>query len=322
MNVRCLQIETLYHLPPRMHSAEPDTGFWHDMLEIHSNTATAFQCIWSPMLRQLSILAKEVKVLPMQKFGLLTELELLVPDADEESASAISSLDLVFRHTPMLESISVVGYVAEEIFLVLPDDPLILPNLKSFRLSAETWTLVGINETLLLSLSQFLEQRASLRRLYLRLGAAPWNQISTLLPVIRRLYHLEVLGLSAGSLPMTTSDFKTLASVLTPKMSSVQLVLPWDYPDTTDVDISTLEPLRLKELPRLGFVHLYSLGRIMPIVPDDLASDLVHLHTLGYDRLLWNVEEGCLQPWSPWRVQYAIEEDFKCIDDAWLFKHI
>lgn len=79
---------------------------------------------------------------------------------------------------------------------------------------------------------------------------------------------------------------------------------------------------RLHELPHLRFIHLYSIGRILPVDPDDLIYDFTHLDTLGYNRCLWDVQEHSLVQWKPWRVQYAIEEDFYCEDDAWLFKHL
>ncbi|KAG6920220.1 hypothetical protein DXG01_004989 [Tephrocybe rancida] len=320
MRIQHLQIESP-HISPRMDSTEPDLTFWIDNLDIPSNTIAALESLWSPYLRRLSILSKHIDGMSLLGFGLLTELELYVTDS--EVASELTGLDLVFHHAPMLESLSVVGLVSQEIFLLLPSDPAILSRLKSFRLSAETWSLAGVSEAHILRLSRFLERKLSLRRLSLYLGGARWTTISLLLPTLRQLQALEVFGLHAGGLSMNAGDFEVLASLLTFQMTSIQLVIPWDYPDTSDADVTILAPLlqRLKELPSLKFIHLYSLG-ILPIIPQDLVTDLVHLHTLGYYRSLWDVHDSCLSEWAPWKVRYAKVEDFDCSDDAWLFKHL
>ncbi|KAG6855671.1 hypothetical protein H0H87_012266 [Tephrocybe sp. NHM501043] len=302
---------------------EPDISFWLELLgENPEISRAALESLSSPELRRLSMLARNIDSMSMQGFGHLTELDLFATSG--EAKSDLIGLDLVLHHSPMLESLSVVGLVQEEIFLLLPCDPAILPRLKSFRLLAEIWTLLRVTEAQLQRLSQFLEHRTLLRRLSLRLGGADWDIIQTLLPAIRQLQALEVFGFNAGGRPMAAEDFINLASVLTPRISSIQLVIPWDYPDTLDIDVTILAPLleRLKALPHLRFIHLYSQGRVLPIIPDDLVADLVHLHTLGYDRSLWDVLDGCLIPWSPWHVRYAVDEDFDCLDDAWLFRHL
>ncbi|GLB37709.1 hypothetical protein LshimejAT787_0407600 [Lyophyllum shimeji] len=273
MQIERLQLETLFHTPPRMHSSDPDTSFWDDLLA-YSDTFTFLDILWSPRLRRLSLLSRHIDGIPMHASASLLELELYATkDADE---GELVGTDLIFRYMPMLESLSLVGYLASEVFLALPHDPRIMPNLRSFRLSAEADSLP------------------------------------------------EVLGLHAGHQCMSAEDFESLASIITPKMTAIQLVIPWDYDETVAVDGQALDPLmqRLQEAPHLSFVHLYSIGRLLPIDQDDLVNDLMHLDTVGCDRCLWDVHNGSLVQWKHWRVQYAIEEDFRCQDDFWLFKDL
>jgi len=320
--IQRLQLETLFHTPPRMHSFDPDISFWSDLLAYPSNTATALEILWSPQLRQLSLLSRHIDGISMLEFASLSVLELCAVGNTTEPE--FIGIDLIFHHTPMLESLSLVGYITSEIFLVLPHDPTSLPNLKSFRLSAEACSLPEVSEEQVAVLSQFLHNHPALRRLSLRLGAASWDTISGLLPTIHCLTALQVLGLHAGYQSMFVEDFKFLASIVTVTMTAIQLVIPWDYPDSVTVDGNALDPLlrRLQGVPRLRFIHLYSIGRLLPIDPDELVTDLIHLDTIGCNRCLWDVRDRSLIQWKPWRVQYAIEEDFRCQDDAWLFKHL
>ncbi|KAF8070718.1 hypothetical protein FPV67DRAFT_1039255 [Lyophyllum atratum] len=321
MQIQRLELETLFHLPPRMHSTDPDTSFW-TLLVNPSTTPSTLEILLSPQLRRLSLLSRHIEGISMHEFASLTELELCV--ACDAYEPGLTGIDLIFHHLPALESLSIVGFLSSEIFLFLPHSPTSLPNLKSFRLSAETWSLPQVSEGEMSVLSQFLNSRSCLRRLSLRLGSANWDMIAILLPTIRSIRGLEVLGLHAGHDCMLIGDFEALASIITLQMSAIQLVIPWDYDSTVNVDSNALAPLlqRLQELPRLRFIHLYSIGRTLPIDPDDLVSDLIHLDTLGYNRCLWDVHDRTLTQWKPWRVQYAIEEDFHRKDDAWLFKYL
>ncbi|KAG6813298.1 hypothetical protein H0H92_012453 [Tricholoma furcatifolium] len=241
--LRQLQLDTVFHIPPRMHSNEPDISFWMDVMHVFDNTIPILESLQSPNLRCLSLLAGYMDGMSMLGFDLLTELDLCVTGSSSPEEVELRGLDLVLRHTPMLESLSIVGLVSGEVFNLLPNDPTILPRLQSFRLSTQVWSLVRISETQLFLLSQFLGHKSSMRRISLFLGGTTWNEIAPIIPTIAQLHSLEVFSLHAGALPMTFADFTALASILTPKMTSIQLVIPWDYPDTFNVDVAVLKPL-------------------------------------------------------------------------------
>jgi hypothetical protein len=79
------------------------------------------------------------------------------------------------------------------------------------------------------------------------------------------------------------------------------------------------------KLPNLTFLHLYGIGRYLPILPEDLVAEMQHLDTVGLNRVLWDVDKANpdvkLIEWPPWRLKFAVAEDFACRDDAWLMQY-
>lgn len=82
---------------------------------------------------------------------------------------------------------------------------------------------------------------------------------------------------------------------------------------------------QLGKLPYLTFLHLYGIGRYLPIVLEDLVSEVRHLEMVGLNRVLWDVDKSQyelkLTEWPPWRLKFSVREDFACSDDAWLMTY-
>lgn len=189
-------------------------------------------------LRQLSLLSHYVGVIPMYVYSSLIELEICVPQDSD-----IIGMDLIFHHIPLLQSLSLVGYLTPEVLTLLPQTTTSLPYLTSFRISAEQPSLPFVGEEHITVLSHFLSNRTTLRRLYIRLASAHWIAVSNLLPLIRDLSGLEVLGFHAGCDCLDLEDVEALASALSPDLTGLHLAIPWNYPDSANIDINILSPL-------------------------------------------------------------------------------
>lgn len=311
------------------HWSEDSANSEHAVTIVESMTTT---------LQTLSLVARNVSEMPIRVYNSLTELDIRVTfDSD------LTGVELIFRHAPLLESLSLVGHISADIFSILPSDSTSLPKLKSFRLSCEETILPFISNEAITVLSLFLDKRPSLRRLFVRLAAASWNVLSTLLPTISSLVNLEVFGFHAGYRFLEREDFSQLASIFSPRLKAVHLVVPWNHQDSANIDINALWPVvcssdsyyytseelvqlfQLGKLPDLTFLHLYGIGRYLPIVLEDLVSEVRHLETVGLNRVLWDVDksqpEVQLTEWPPWRLKFAVREDFAYPDDAWLMEY-
>ncbi|KAF9464969.1 hypothetical protein BDZ94DRAFT_1254974 [Collybia nuda] len=273
-------------------------------------------------LKELSLVARNVSEMPIRMYSALTTLDICAT-----FNSDVASMELVFRHAPLLECLSLVGHISVDIFSILPNDSTSLPYLRSFRLSCEEVALPVISHEAIRVLSVFLEGRSLLRRLFVRLAGASWYTLSDLLPTIESLVNLEVLGFHAGYRYLEWEDFNQLASLFSSKLKAVHIAIPWNHQDSATIDVNALWPLLfyLGKLPRLTFLHLYGIGRYLPIVPEDLVNEVQHLETVGLNRVLWDVDksqaEVKLTEWPPWRLKFSVEEDFACPDDAWLMTY-
>ncbi|KAJ7030017.1 hypothetical protein C8F04DRAFT_1115047 [Mycena alexandri] len=270
-------------------------------------------------IQELVLLSAHVGLLPIRVCNNLTQLDICVPQYGE-----LVGLDLVFRHALSLESLSLVGYTEPLIFADLPTNPTVLPRLTSFRLSCEFWNQEATEAHVPL-LCEFLSQRASLRRLYIRIPDQRLDIIMALATVIGKLDCLRVLGFHAGYEPLHEVASLQLAEQLSTKLEALQLALPW----YSDLHVRTWTPLlnKLQQFPRLSFLHLFSNGEDpVPINPVELATDLEHLRLVGIQRSLFTIErengeEVEAKLWTPWSVKYCLPEDFPCPDYAWLFKY-
>ncbi|KAJ6593413.1 hypothetical protein B0H19DRAFT_1090212 [Mycena capillaripes] len=267
-------------------------------------------------IQELAILSAHVGLLPIRVCNNLTQLDICVPQYGE-----LVGLGLVFRHTPLLESLSLVGYIEPTAFVDLPKESDVLPRLTSFRLSCEFWD----QEIHVPHLSEFLSRRPSLCRLYIRLPGLRLDAVLAIATVVGKLEHLRVLGFHAGHEPLDEAAALHLADQLSTKLEALQLALPW----YSDLHVRNWYPLlnKLQQLPRLSFLHLFSNGEDpVPISPVELATDLEHLQFVGLQRSLWTIDREAgeeLEPklWTPWSVKYCLPEDFPCADFAWLFRY-
>lgn len=80
----------------------------------------------------------------------------------------------------------------------------------------------------------------------------------------------------------------------------------------------------LAKLPRLTFLHLYSVIGRFPILLEDLVESN-GLQTIGLNRALWSIDRVgpkiLTEKFPRWKIKFCIEEDFQCDDDAWLFQY-
>ncbi|CAA7258956.1 unnamed protein product [Cyclocybe aegerita] len=271
----------------------------------------------SSNLTSLRITASDVRGVPIRLYSQLKGLEIFGTIGDDEE---LVGLDLVFRYATSLESLSLVGYFVPAMFsFFLPFSSDTLPHLTSFRLSCDYSTLGESNDWELQSLCQFLQGRALLRRLYLRIPTITWGHVMSLFPTIKDLAGLEVLGLHTGKEFIAEDALYSLAQILSPKLRALHLGIRWDG--------ASILPLvdAIGTLPRLSFVHLYgAIGRL-PLQIADFAVQNEALQTIGLNRALWTISrvgpDILTEKWPRWKIKFCVEEDFICEDDAWLFKY-
>lgn len=196
----------------------------------------------SQSLQSLVILTQHITQVPIRICNTLRVLEICAAhEAD------FTGLDLVFRHAVALESLTLVGYLDAETFSLLPEDSSALPHLNSFRISADGLTMPHISDSGMYALLGFLRGRSLLRRLYLRLPATRWSEISNILAVIGDLDGLEVLGLHTGCDPLSDLEIGMVAKILSKKLRALHLALNWGGSDLLPlVSASTVAPNRKK----------------------------------------------------------------------------
>lgn len=207
-----------------------DLGDLNDLLHIIEEKEKSLQ--------KLVLLSQHVVHMPIRVYNSLTDLDVCVP-----LESHILGLDLVFRHAPSLESLSLVGYITRDIFSVLSDNSTTLPHLKSFRLSCESASVFPVTEGEIDVLYNFLQGRTQLRRLYLRFAGAEWNIVRRTLPVLDELVGLEVLGFHTGHDCLGTDDFTELARHIPSILTALYLTFSWDKHDGTSLHSGLLVPL-------------------------------------------------------------------------------
>jgi hypothetical protein len=195
-------------------------------------------------LQKLSLVARNVSEMPIRVYNSLTDLDICVTYGTE-----LTGMDLIFRHAPLLESLSLVGHIPVDIFSILPRDSTSLPKLKSFRLSCEDTTMDIISPEAVGVLSKFLHKRATLRRLFIRFAGTSWRRLSPLLPTIRSLMNLEVLGFHSGYEFLDRENFDQLASIFSLKIKALHFVVPWFNVDFTTLNVNFLWPL-------VGRIHI------------------------------------------------------------------
>jgi len=225
-----LQSITTLHLP--MPFFFPDDEECHDGLVEDDELMRSCNLIdastvlesFSSVIHSLRILTLHTPQTPIRVYDSLTELEIFATEALKEE---LIGLDLVFRHATALKSLSLVGLFVPDVFSFLPtNSSRSLPCLTSFRLSLEASSVYLENECIW-ALCEFLKDRPLLRRLYLRLPALNWSQVSQLLPTIQGLVGLEVLGLHTGEDPVDEEDIGLLAQTLSSKLKALHLAINW-----------------------------------------------------------------------------------------------
>jgi len=217
-------------------------GYTHDSVEQddyrESGEIVGILGMQSENLRKLVVDGVHVGDMPVRIFGWLTDLEICIPEYSD-----LTGLNLIFHHAPGLMSLSLVGYLTSDIFPTLQQHSSALLHLTSFRLASEAQSMPTITEGQLYSISEFLKGRPSLRRLYLRLSAADWAVVSTMLPTISQMQGLKVLGFHAGNRYLTREAVVHLADHLSVKLEALHLSIFWSLPDLTSPNVLLLYPL-------------------------------------------------------------------------------
>jgi hypothetical protein len=76
-------------------------------------------------------------------------------------------------------------------------------------------------------------------------------------------------------------------------------------------------------MPSLSCLHICS-DTLVPLVPDEIASDMKYLTLLGIGWRMWDIARinGAveLSEWPPLKVRFHVADDFGCEDDEWLFR--
>ena len=175
-------------------------------------------------IHNLRILTLHTPQTPIRVYDNLTRLEIFGTEGLKEE---LIGLDLVFRHTTALQSLSLVGWFVADLFSFFPtNSSQSLPHLTSFRLSMETH-VVSLPTECIWALCQFLKDRPLLRSLYIRVPVS-WHQIvCQLLPTIQDLVGLEVLGFHTGYNLVDEDDIGLLAQALSPKLKALHLAINW-----------------------------------------------------------------------------------------------
>ncbi|KAF7288722.1 hypothetical protein HMN09_01378200 [Mycena chlorophos] len=272
----------------------------------------------SNLIRQLSVLATHLPLLPIWLYNNLTVLDICVTDWE------IVGMELLFRHAVQLRELSLVGYIEPSFFPHLPADPETLPNLTSFRLSCELWDEEAVAVSIAPYLVAFLERRVDLERLYIRLPGISLPFALILATAIAKLQRLRVLGFHIGYEPLHEAAAHQLAGHFSTHLQALHLVLPW----MSELHVRTWYPLlaKLQRLEDLSFLSLFSSGEDpVPIHPMELATDLPRLRLVGLQRSLFTIDRDAedWEPklWTPWKVKYCIREDFESEDHWWLFRY-
>ena len=175
-------------------------------------------------IRSLRILTFQTPQTPIRFYDSLTELEIF--STDFERADLVG-LDLVFHHLTALQSLSLVGHFTDNLFSFFPtDSSQSLSRLTSFRLSVETFD-GSVEEEYVWILCEFLKSRPLLRSLYIRHPNLDWGQFSQLLPIVRGLVGLEILGLHTGETWIHEEEIELLVESLSPNLKALHLAFDW-----------------------------------------------------------------------------------------------
>ena len=175
-------------------------------------------------IHSLRILTFQTPQMPIRFYDSLTELEIF---ATEYEKAELLGLDLVFRHLTALQSLSLVGFFVSNMFSFFPtDSSQSLSRLTSFRLSVETSGGL-VEDECVWTLCEFLKGRPLLRSLYIRHPDLDWRQFSQLLPVVRGLVGLEVLGLHTGEDWVKEEEIGSLLQSLSPNLKALHLAFDW-----------------------------------------------------------------------------------------------
>jgi hypothetical protein len=175
-------------------------------------------------IHSLRILTFQTPQMPIRFYDSLTELEIF---ATEFQNAELVGLDLVFRHLTALQSLSLVGYFVSNLFSFFPtNSSQSLSRLTSFRLSVEPLGAFMEDECVW-ALCDFLKGRPLLRSLYIRHPSLNWSQFSQLLPIVRGLVGLEVLGLHTGMDSCEERGIEFLVESLSPNLKALHLAFNW-----------------------------------------------------------------------------------------------
>ena len=225
-----LQSITTLHLPMPFFFPEDEErhdGLVEDeviMRSCHLVDVGAVLEYFPPTIHSLRILTFQTPQTPIRFYDSLTELEIF---ATEFERTELVGLDLVFRHLTALQSLSLVGYFASNLFSLFPlNSSQSLSRLTSFRLSVESFDN-WVEDECVWTLCEFLKNRPLLRSLYIRHPDLEWNQVSQLLPIVRELAGLEVLGLHTGEHWVQEEEIGLLVQSLSPNLKALHLAFDW-----------------------------------------------------------------------------------------------
>lgn len=226
-----LQSITTLHLP--MPFFFPEDEECHDGLVENNeimeschlvDVGAVLECFPST-IHSLRILTFQTPQMPIRYYDSLMELEIF---ATEFQKSELVGLDLVFLHLTALQSLSLVGYFVPSLFSFFPTNSSSqsLSRLTSFRLSVESLGNSVPDENFW-KLCEFLKGRPLLRSLYIRHPELEWDQVCQLLPIVRGLVGLEVLGLHTGYDSIKEEEIGLVVQSLPPNLKALHLAFDW-----------------------------------------------------------------------------------------------
>jgi hypothetical protein len=284
-------------------------------------------------LQSLTLDGECLSGMPVRVLSRLKELSICITTDCENLA-----LDLVYRHAPQLQSLSIVGLIGQEIFPILVANASCLPCLHSFRLTCDNMTMgVAPDSEWLDSLFDFIGERTNLRRLYIRIPSINLDGTTRHLSLLQKLKHLEVFGVHTGDTVVDDRFLTQLLDVLPRELKAFHLGMEWvGGPLLTMVVFFSKSGLHnlltrylqvdhLAAFSSLTFAHFYGASYRLPIQVMDLVTDIPTLQLVGLNRALWDVDRSDRDPeikkWPRWKVKFCTVEDFDSHDQYWLFQY-
>lgn len=266
-------------------------------------------------LTELSIVGGLVWDSPIHTLRDVTHLHLELP-------VPLSNIDLLFRHSAGLQSLTLICGVVEDtgLWTVLMEHASALPGLTSFKLHISPNTTV--TESMATVLFDFLQQKKSLRRLDIAAGAG-WTHRETtpVLERISKLQSLEVLGVDLQYHSLGWRHLEDLLRLIPHGITALRIKAT-----ATDVlfggYVSVLDLWGKR--PNIRFTYVDDRDIPPWLTMQELAEESCSLELVGHNGRFADVEHEENEPslcyWSRSKVEFRTVEDFGCEDWEWLMR--